>query len=140
MGVFIVREMVGTSPRSWSDAARQASFPADELETARKRFLSSLQMELSEPSAVAQRILHRVGGDGIADVAQEEAVGPLGLEVGPDEEVAEDLLLADPAVEAGHQRRRVGRGRRLSTRPCGQIRRNGLGGLTIADFGLRISD
>ena len=24
MGVFIVREMVGTSPRSWSDAARQA--------------------------------------------------------------------------------------------------------------------
>ncbi|MBA3779445.1 MAG: dodecin domain-containing protein [Chloroflexi bacterium] len=24
MGVLIVREMVGTSPRSWSDAARQA--------------------------------------------------------------------------------------------------------------------
>lgn len=24
MGVFIIREMVGTSPRSWSDAARQA--------------------------------------------------------------------------------------------------------------------
>ncbi len=24
MGVIIVREMVGTSPRSWSDAARQA--------------------------------------------------------------------------------------------------------------------
>jgi flavin-binding protein dodecin len=23
-GVFIIREMVGTSPRSWSDAARQA--------------------------------------------------------------------------------------------------------------------
>ncbi len=41
-----------------SDAARKASFPADELETARKRFLSSLQMELSQPSAVAQRILN----------------------------------------------------------------------------------
>ncbi|MEO5705194.1 MAG: dodecin family protein, partial [Candidatus Limnocylindrales bacterium] len=24
MGVIIVREMVGTSPKSWSDAARQA--------------------------------------------------------------------------------------------------------------------
>jgi flavin-binding protein dodecin len=24
MGVHIIREMVGTSPRSWSDAARQA--------------------------------------------------------------------------------------------------------------------
>ena len=24
MGVLIIREMVGTSPRSWSDAARQA--------------------------------------------------------------------------------------------------------------------
>ncbi len=24
MGVFIIREMVGTSPNSWSDAARQA--------------------------------------------------------------------------------------------------------------------
>lgn len=24
MGVYIVREMVGTSPRSWSDAARNA--------------------------------------------------------------------------------------------------------------------
>ena len=25
MGVIIVREMVGTSPKSWSDAARQPS-------------------------------------------------------------------------------------------------------------------
>lgn len=24
MGILIIREMVGTSPRSWSDAARQA--------------------------------------------------------------------------------------------------------------------
>jgi len=24
VGIFIIREMVGTSPRSWSDAARQA--------------------------------------------------------------------------------------------------------------------
>jgi dodecin len=24
MGIIIIREMVGTSPRSWSDAARQA--------------------------------------------------------------------------------------------------------------------
>ena len=24
MGVYIIREMVGTSPQSWSDAARQA--------------------------------------------------------------------------------------------------------------------
>lgn len=40
-----------------SDAARRASFPADELETARKRMLSSLQMELSQPGSVASRIM-----------------------------------------------------------------------------------
>ena len=28
MGVIIIREMVGTSPRSWSDAARQAGATA----------------------------------------------------------------------------------------------------------------
>jgi flavin-binding protein dodecin len=28
MGVIIIREMVGTSPRSWSDAARNAVAPA----------------------------------------------------------------------------------------------------------------
>ena len=28
MGVIIVREMVGTSPKSWSDAARQADATA----------------------------------------------------------------------------------------------------------------
>jgi len=27
VGVIIIREMVGTSPRSWSDAARQAVVP-----------------------------------------------------------------------------------------------------------------
>ena len=41
-----------------SDAARRASFPADELETARKRMVSSLQMEQSQPAAVARRILN----------------------------------------------------------------------------------
>ena len=30
MGVIIIREMVGTSPKSWSDAARHAVFTASQ--------------------------------------------------------------------------------------------------------------
>ncbi|HEX9105659.1 MAG TPA: pitrilysin family protein, partial [Longimicrobiales bacterium] len=40
-----------------SDAARKASFPAEELETTRKRMLSNLQMEQSQPGSVAGRVL-----------------------------------------------------------------------------------
>ncbi len=40
-----------------SDVVLHATFPEDELATARKRALSSLQMELSDPSTVATRVL-----------------------------------------------------------------------------------
>ena len=40
-----------------ADAARRASFPADELETARKRMLSNLQLEESQPASLAGHIL-----------------------------------------------------------------------------------
>jgi zinc protease len=39
--------------------ARRATFPADELELARTRFLSSLEVELSQPQAVAARAFAR---------------------------------------------------------------------------------
>jgi zinc protease len=37
------------------DVVRRATFPADELELARTRFLSSLEVELSQPNSVADR-------------------------------------------------------------------------------------
>jgi zinc protease len=41
------------------DVARRPTFPADELELARTRFLSSLAVELSQPEAVATRVFQR---------------------------------------------------------------------------------
>jgi zinc protease len=41
------------------DVARRPTFPADELELARTRFLSSLAVELSQPEAVATRAFQR---------------------------------------------------------------------------------
>lgn len=38
-----------------SDVARNATFPADQLETSRKRMLSALQLQLSQPASVAAR-------------------------------------------------------------------------------------
>jgi predicted Zn-dependent peptidase len=47
-----------------ADVVAHSTFPAVELELARTRALSSLQLELSEPSAIAQRIFrHEVYGD-----------------------------------------------------------------------------
>lgn len=47
-----------------ADVVTHSTFPATELELARTRALSSLQLELSEPSAIAQRIFrHEVYGD-----------------------------------------------------------------------------
>ena len=41
------------------DVTRRATFPADELELARTRFLSSLEVELSQPENVATRVFAR---------------------------------------------------------------------------------
>lgn len=45
MGVLIIREMVGTSPRSWSDAARQA------VATASKTVRNIRQIEVVKSTA-----------------------------------------------------------------------------------------
>jgi zinc protease len=41
-----------------SDVARNATFPADQLETSRKRMLSALQLQLSQPQSVAGRVMN----------------------------------------------------------------------------------
>ncbi len=48
MGVVIIREMVGTSPSSWSDAARQA------VATASKTVRNIQTVEVVKSSAVVQ--------------------------------------------------------------------------------------
>jgi flavin-binding protein dodecin len=48
MGVIIIREMVGTSPRSWSDAARQA------VATASKTVRNIRSVEVVKSSAAVQ--------------------------------------------------------------------------------------
>jgi flavin-binding protein dodecin len=48
VGVYIIREMVGTSPRSWSDAARQA------VATASKTVRNIQTVEVVKSTAVVQ--------------------------------------------------------------------------------------
>ncbi len=48
MGVIIIREMVGTSPRSWSDAARQA------VATASKTVRNIQTVDVVKSSAVVR--------------------------------------------------------------------------------------
>ena len=48
VGVIIIREMVGTSPQSWSDAARQA------VATASKTVRNILTVEVVKSTAVVQ--------------------------------------------------------------------------------------
>jgi dodecin len=48
MGVIIIREMVGTSPRSWSDAARQA------VVTASKTVRNIQTVDVVKSSAVVE--------------------------------------------------------------------------------------
>ena len=48
MSVIIVREMVGTSPRSWSDAARQA------VATAARTVLNIKTIEVVKSTAVVE--------------------------------------------------------------------------------------
>ncbi len=48
VGVIIIREMVGTSPRSWSDAARQA------VVTASKTVRNIQTVEVVKSTAVVQ--------------------------------------------------------------------------------------
>ena len=48
MGVIIIREMVGTSPRSWSDAARQA------VATAARTVRNIRQVEVVKSSATVE--------------------------------------------------------------------------------------
>ena len=46
MGVIIIREMVGTSPKSWSDAARQA------VATASKTVRNIVSVEVVKSTAI----------------------------------------------------------------------------------------
>jgi len=48
MGIIIIREMVGTSPQSWSDAARQA------VATASKTVRNIQTVEVVKSSAVVE--------------------------------------------------------------------------------------
>ena len=48
MGVLIVREMVGTSPKSWSDAARQA------VATAAKTVRNIRSIEVVKSTAIVE--------------------------------------------------------------------------------------
>ena len=48
MGVIIIREMVGTSPRSWSDAARQA------VATASRTVRNIQSIEVVKSSAIVK--------------------------------------------------------------------------------------
>ena len=48
VGVIIIREMVGTSPRSWSDAARQA------VATASKTVRNIVTVEVVKSTAVVR--------------------------------------------------------------------------------------
>ena len=48
MGVIIIREMVGTSPRSWSDAARQA------VATASRTVRNIKTVEVVKSSAIVE--------------------------------------------------------------------------------------
>ena len=48
MGVIIVREMVGTSPKSWSDAARQA------VATASRTLRNIKTVEVVSSSAIVE--------------------------------------------------------------------------------------
>jgi len=48
MGVIIIREMVGTSPRSWSDAARQA------VATASRTVRNIKPVEVVKSSAIVE--------------------------------------------------------------------------------------
>ena len=48
MGVIIIREMVGTSPRSWSDAARQA------VETASRTVRNIRTVEVVKSTAIVE--------------------------------------------------------------------------------------
>ena len=48
MGVIIIREMVGTSPRSWSDAARMA------VATASKTVRNIRTVEVVQSSAIVE--------------------------------------------------------------------------------------
>lgn len=48
MGVIIVREMVGTSPKSWSDAARQA------VTTASRTVRNIKTVEVVKSSAIVE--------------------------------------------------------------------------------------
>ncbi|HKJ92014.1 MAG TPA: pitrilysin family protein, partial [Longimicrobiales bacterium] len=55
VGVTVLTDFLDTGLALLSDVVMRPTFPQDELETARARELSSLQLELSQPGAVARR-------------------------------------------------------------------------------------
>ena len=70
MGVIIIREMVGTSPRSWSDAARQA------VATASKTVRNIQTVEVVKSTAVVKNSEIGTGG-GIGHVIEYRGSGRL---------------------------------------------------------------
>jgi hypothetical protein len=55
MGVIIIREMVGISPRSWSDAARQAGATA--AKTGRHNHRTEDRLRIRGLSPVASQLI-----------------------------------------------------------------------------------
>ncbi|MBI4545415.1 MAG: insulinase family protein [Gemmatimonadetes bacterium] len=55
VGATVLSEFLDTALVLLSDVVLNPTFPADELETERKRTLSALQVELSQPGSLAQR-------------------------------------------------------------------------------------
>ncbi len=55
----ILADRAGLAFELMGDVLRHATFPADELELARRRFLSALQVEKSQPEAIADRYFAR---------------------------------------------------------------------------------
>lgn len=60
ISVSVLSEYVDEAMELLADVTLNATFPEDELETARKRFISALQIELSQPEAMAERHFNRI--------------------------------------------------------------------------------
>ncbi len=99
-----------------ADVVTHSTFPASEVELARTRALSSLQLELSEPGAIAQRVFrHEVYGDhpygrndtpaSLRAITREDVVGFFNAHIKP----AGALLVVAGDVNAATVRRLAAR-------------------------------
>jgi predicted Zn-dependent peptidase len=88
--VSVLSEHLEKAMEILADVARNPVFPEDELETARKRAISALQVELSQPEAMASRHFNRI------------VYGPHPYAKAPTEEAFESLTRED--MVAFHER------------------------------------